>query len=298
MVFARIWIQTTTIAWFGTLACVTTGQKTNNYQTPPGCPSFAPLTGPLFSCSTYEECSPKFKESKWFTEQDQYISDDFSKMMIIKAAELSRYAYKFRDFSQNEIVYRMKNNIELIDVRMMYHKNLYTDQNKPRLTPVHPPDKSLEELYSQIYGYSSKQVLDTVFDYEDSSIGFVGVLKIKTGNKKIFRFMGVVAFRGSWTYDDIEDSMGFNKNADDAHSSYYARVYKRRFWISEQIVYLKRKYNFTDVLFTGHSMGGTEASMAPYIFRNHVSSFRPEREKQLIHRYPGRERTNHSVIKR
>lgn len=183
---------------------------TSPSEAPLGCPAFAPESGPIFGCSTYSDCSPKYTEPAWFAKQAQYVSDDFSRMMIVKAAELSRFAYKFRDQPQNEVVYRSKSTIELIDTRLMYStRQLYEGD-----TPIHPPDKSLEKFYADIYGEQSGFVLDSVFDYEDSSIGYVGVLRMKTSIVGVFRYMGVVAFRGTWNIQDVGDSMGYVKNTE------------------------------------------------------------------------------------
>ena len=71
----------------------------------------------------------------------------------------------------------------------------------------------------------------------------------------------------------------------DAHSSYYARVKKRISWIHRQLYYFRLSYDFEDVLFTGHSMGGTEASMAPVMFTDtmHLKFYKKFGVKLKLH---------------
>ena len=137
MVLGSIW--NTTASFFGLISNET--PELPYFSS--GCPSFAPENGSIFGCRDYKDCSPKYQKSEWFGEQAQYIADDFSTMMIIKAAELSRFAYKFREYPQHEIVFRSKSFVELIEVRLMYHKKYEDAEN----IPLHPPDKSLEMLY-------------------------------------------------------------------------------------------------------------------------------------------------------
>ena len=76
-------------------------------ETLTACPALVPETGPIFGCASWDDCSANFRRPSWFGTQEQYVSDDFSKMMIITAAELSLYAYKFTkeglDDSKNTI---------------------------------------------------------------------------------------------------------------------------------------------------------------------------------------------------
>ena len=83
--------------------------------------------------------------------------------------------------------------------------------------------------------------------------------------------MAVVVFQGnvdSMKKADLEAKVGYELNGAGAHARSYERVYNRRDWILAQLNHLNSIYNFEDVLFTGHSTGGTEASLAPVVLAN------------------------------
>ena len=67
---------------------------------------------------------------------------------------------------------------------------------------------------------------------------------------------------------DLEAKVGFEKNGAGAHTRSYDRVKNRKSWILAQLNNLNSIYSFDDVLFTGHSTGGTEASLAPVILKS------------------------------
>lgn len=100
------------------------------------------------------------------------------------------------------------------------------------------------------------------------SNGFTAILKFNTSSTEP-RYMAVVAFTGTLNSLDWEDSL-FNSglNELDIHEGYFNRVYNVKDHLEKQLNKLQKKYDFQDVLFTGHSMGGTEASIAPVLLKH------------------------------
>jgi predicted lipase len=109
--------------------------------------------------------------------------------------------------------------------------------------------------------------------YDDSNIpthsnGFTAILKFNTSLSQP-RYMAVVAFTGTLNSQDWEDSLlKSDLNELDMHAGYFNRVYNVKDYLEKKLNDLRKKYDFQDVLFTGHSMGGTEATIATVLLKH------------------------------
>ena len=185
-----------------------------------GCPQYVPENenAPIFGCSSFYECSAKFSESTWFGTQEQYFSDDFSRALIITAAEMSSYSYKFKNTTQRSSIYRNDNSkynnsiigepmkkttnasIELVNVRLMYRKRLY---EQPKTNEILPDDKTLEEYFTDVYGdRNSQAALENVYEDDKSrAIGFIGVLRFNYNDVVEKKTYSEKAGGGFWETD-------------------------------------------------------------------------------------------------
>merc|ERR1719159_2329696 len=125
------------------------------------CNAFATRNDTLFGCENYEECH------KLSHDEGKYEPSPFEKMMIMKSAQLSLFAYNlYRNSS-------VKSQEELEESGSLKFND--------RINPV--------QSYADIIDYQ------TLNHSEYKSKGLVGVMKIKTGTD--FRYVAVVSFRGT-----------------------------------------------------------------------------------------------------
>lgn len=101
------------------------------------------------------------------------------------------------------------------------------------------------------------------------SQGFTALLKFNPPSNQI---MAVVSFRGSTTGDDWTSDLDAFK-IDDIHRGFYSRILKNADTWARQLQNLKAKHNFKDILFTGHSLGGAESSIAPVWLKENAHKY-------------------------
>ena len=211
------------------------------------CNGLANQNDTLFGCENYEECHRSGHDG------NKYEPSAFEKMMVMKSAQLSLLAY---NLYKNSTVKSQK---EL--------ENSGSFKFDDRINPVESNAEIIEYTILNHSEYKSK--------------GLVGVIKIRTNKirtNKIrtdenFRYVAIVAFRGS--VDDHEwftdhGNLNMRRNSFGFHRGQFLMVQSQIHTLTKKLDEFNKKYNNTikDVIFTGHSLGGCEASIAPAIIKN------------------------------
>lgn len=236
------------------------------------------FTEPLFGCSNFTDCEPewnKFDKTRFLPSKNQ-----------LEVLKLEKEYDLLKSYKQIYQKYLFENaiTIKLTELAKATYK-IDTDYVNFDQKSVSKKSNHWTSPYSiQASGILIKDIHHFHLDDHRGMAGFTGVLQIPVGadnttnQTQTYRNIAIVLFRGTESFEDFKNIISTNPK-NEIYTGFYERFPKYGLPVFKNLANIFLKYKklndanpdiqskITDVIFSGHSIGGADATVAPILFK-------------------------------